>query len=339
MIIRNGMLLPLIFDTRLLPREHQFEAWRSYNSDVIDASLSPNHRDAFTFEQKVWDLGALAFTSSRMPGPQRPRSWTHLSKDPLDHWCFVLPESAQYIERVMAESPQVYFRSLGRQFSGVAADSSVSTLFIPRDLLRPIGDFLDGHSGTLPNDGLGLLLSDFLISVERRLPTMMLEDVPRLVESLATMIIACVAPTPDRVAEARQPIASTRLERARQWIHVNLRSPTLNPATVCREIGVSRSTLYTLFEPLQGVSHYIQRQRLLAAYRMLRDPMNRLTVGQLAGMFCFSDASTFTRAFRQELGCLPRDVQGGGPVPTPARASTPPQTVVELGTVLRRLQP
>jgi AraC-like DNA-binding protein len=168
---------------------------------------------------------------------------------------------------------------------------------------------------------------------------MMSEDVPRLVDSIAAMIIACVAPTPDRLAEASQPIASTRLERARQRIHMNLRSPTLSPATLCRDIGVSRSTLYFLFEPLQGVSHYIQRQRLLAAYRMLRDPTNRFTTTELAEMFCFSDASTFTRAFRQVLGCSPRDVQGTIVAPAPAPASPPLQTVIELGSILRRLQP
>jgi AraC-like DNA-binding protein len=337
MIVKNR-IAPLIFDTRSLPKEHQFEAWRAYNSAVIDVSLSTDNRNAFTFENKVWDLGAIAFTSSRMPGPLVPRSWEHLSKDPLDHWCFVLPESARYTEQAVEGSPKVYFRSLGRQFSGAAADSSVSTLFIPRDLLRPVAGLLDTHSETLASDGLGILLSDFFISVERRLPTMVTEDVPRLVESIAAMIIACVAPTPDRLAEASKPIASTRLERARQRIHMSLVSPTLSPATLCRDIGVSRSTLYSLFEPLQGVSHYIQRQRLLAAYRMLRDPTNRFTTSELAEMFRFSDASTFTRAFRQVLGCSPRDVQGTILAPAPAPASTPMQTVAELGGILRRLQ-
>ncbi|MGO4835806.1 hypothetical protein AB4144_26560, partial [Rhizobiaceae sp. 2RAB30] len=185
----------LTFDTRELPTEDQFEAWRSFHASVIDVTMSPEARKGFIFEQQVWDLGKLAFTSSRMPGPQVPRKWHHLRKAPLDHWCLVLPESALHGNQAPnAPERQVHFRSLGRQYEGAAAESSVSTVYIPRDFLRPLAATLDKHPGSVGPDGLGGLLTDFLISFERRLPRIPAHEIPNAVEAMRAMISACLAP-------------------------------------------------------------------------------------------------------------------------------------------------
>jgi AraC-like DNA-binding protein len=345
-MVVSSAIETLTFDTRGLPREHQFEAWRAYNSSVIDVSLSRDKRDAFAFEQQVWDLGSLVFTTSSMPGPLVPRHWQHLRKDPLDHWCIVLPESRSYTTGQAAGSPQVHFRSLGRPFEGSAADSSVSTIFVPRDLLRPIAASLDAHPGTVSSNGLGSLFADFLVSVERRLPSMTAQEVPRLVEAITAMISACIAPTSDRIAEASEPLASTMMERARQQIQQDLSSPTLNPQTLSRQLGISRSTLYSLFEPLHGVANYIQRQRLLAASKLLSDPDCRLSIQDVAQKFCFSDLSSFSRAFRRAIGSSPSDIKGAASrmelvsLPPPQSRSLLPRSgaLTDIGRVLRHLQ-
>lgn len=342
-MLSSNLIKPLKFDTGELPPEDQFEAWRAYNSSVIDVSLSPENRGGFAFSQQVWDLGKLAFTTSMMPGPLTPRSWQHLQKDPLDHWCLVLPESQAYTTRALQGSPSIHFRSLGRPFEGAAADTSVSTIFIPRDLLRPIAGALDAHAGTFHPPGLGGIFADFLIALERRLPEITQEEVPRLIEAICAMITACIAPSRDSIAEANEPINLTILERARQKIQSDLYSPGLGPDVLCRHLGISRSRLYALFEPLQGVAHYIQRQRLLAAHQALSDPNNRVSIQHLAEMLCFADLATFSRAFRRVLGQSPRDTRAGAhrmerlPPPLPATSHSP-AALNDIGDVLRRLQ-
>lgn len=337
------LIVPQTFDTRHLAREHQFDAWRALQSSVIDASLTPEARTGFVFEQQVWDLGKLAFAAARMPGPLVPRSWKHLSKDPLDHWCLVLPESGLKSAQVGdGGRREVHFRSLGRPFEGAAADASVTTLFIPRDFFRPIAGILDAHPGTLSPDGLGGLLADFLISLERRLPAIATSELPNLLETMRAMIAACFAPNPDRLAEAHVAIASTVLERARQAIHRQLYSPSLSPDSLCRQLGISRSKLYLLFEPLRGVGRYIQRQRLLAAHRELSDLASTRNIAELAEQLCFSDAATFSRAFRNEFGCAPSDIRaaarmGWSPTPNVPRIE-PSAPLTNLGDILRRLQ-
>lgn len=338
------LLAPMMFDTRELPLEHQFEAWRAYHSNVIDVSSSPKARDGFMFEQHVWDLGKLAFTSARLPGTLAPRNWRHLRKDPLDHWCIVLPESGFHIANMTDNaSRNVFFRSLAGPFEGMAVDSTVSTLFIPRDLLRNTAGALDAHSGILNSDGLGGLFGDFMCSLQRRLPAITVKDLPYLVEAMRTMITACLVPSGDNIAAARETISQTVLERARLLILRDLYSPVLGPTSLCLQLGISRSKLYFLFEPLGGVGHYIRRRRLLAAHHILSDSSDMRTIGELAKLLCFSDTATFSRAFRSEFGCTPSDIRAtidrGEITPPPNPSPYPPSASSgNLASVLRHLQ-
>ena len=58
-------------------------------------------------------------------------------------------------------------------------------------------------------------------------------------------------------------IRVTLMERVRQAVRRNLRSPSLGPDKLCREAATSRSQLYRLLENEGGVKSYIQRRRLV----------------------------------------------------------------------------
>jgi AraC-like DNA-binding protein len=138
------------------------------------------------------------------------------------------------------------------------------------------------------------------------------------------MLLACLAPTADSQLEARDQIRLTLMERVRQAVRRNLRSPSLGPARLCREAAASRSQLYRLLESEGGVAHYIQRRRLSESFSMLCDAQNDLPIGQVAEMLCFSDASSFTRAFRREFGVSPSDVRAA------THAGLPPAPLSKL---------
>ena len=131
-----------------------------------------------------------------------------------------------------------------------------------------------------------------------------------------------------------------RLERVRQAIQQNLRSPTLTPKRVSRLVGMSRSQLYRLFEPTGGVARYIQRARLREAYRVLSDAENRCDIREVAEDLGFFDPSSFSRAFRQEYGCSPRDVRmnaQSGATATPTRLALGALPPTDFATLLRSL--
>lgn len=178
-----------------------------------------------------------------------------------------------------------------------------------RDSFSSIAPVLDASCGAVVNGAMGALLADYILLLERRLPEMSEEDLPRLRLAISSMVAACVAPTSDRMVEATEQIDLGRLDRVRRAVQKHLRSHLLGPRLLCRSVGTSRSQLYRLLEPEGGVARYIRRQRLLAAYAMLADPAIDTPIAQIAEELCFADGSGFSRAFRQEFDISPTDLR------------------------------
>ena len=91
-------------------------------------------------------------------------------------------------------------------------------------------------------------------------------------------------------------------------IERRLSDSALGPQTLLDEFGITRSTLYRLFEPFGGVSAYIMERRLRHAFRRMTDPLGpSLRISQLAFDLGFSHPSAFTRAFKGFFGVSPKD--------------------------------
>ena len=194
-------------------------------------------------------------------------------------------------------------------------------LYLPRDSFREIASVLDAARGMVVNGPLGTLLAEFLELLERNLQQVDVMNHGRLRDAVASMIAACIAPSPDRIAAAKSQLDVGRLEKVRQAVRRELRSPSLGPALLCRVIGTSRSALYRLLESQGGVTRYIRRQRLLESHAALCDPVCDKSIAAIAEELCFTDASEFSRAFKREFGSSPSDARAA------ARAGLMPPAV------------
>jgi hypothetical protein len=115
-----------------------------------------------------------------------------------------------------------------------------------RDTFRDIAPVLDVACGSMLDTPLGHLLGDYMLALERRLPAVTEGDFPRLTNAVGAMITAAVAPSVERTAIAKSQIDLGRKERVRQTVRRHLRTPTLEPKTLARLVGMSRSNLYRL---------------------------------------------------------------------------------------------
>lgn len=339
-------LKPYQFSTRDLAPHRQFDAWRSFMEASIDLSQPKGQAIGFAANLNAWDLGSLAFAQMSMPGDGAERSWRHYKAPPTDHWCLVLPLSDAELAAAIAMPGQrpaprrLSFRSLARPYTASGTDSHVISLFIPRDHFGEIANLLDASPHLIQDRGLGGILADFMQSLERQLPHMAVTDVPRLVDSIRAMIGACLAPTRDNLRIAEAPLSAMLLERARQIIRRNIHAPDLGPEELCRQLGVSRSRLYRLFENLGGVSSYIRRQRLLQAHAALSDIGNARHIRQIAESVGFTDASGFSRAFHAEFSHSPGDVRAAalaGHSLSPFAAPRPSNAEAGFNGLLARL--
>jgi AraC-like DNA-binding protein len=102
----------------------------------------------------------------------------------------------------------------------------------------------------------------------------------------------------------------------------------LEPDKLCREAAMSRSQLYRVVEREGGVANYIKRRRLSESFVLLSDVSRSVAVGKIAEALCFSDAASFSRAFRREFGISPSEVRAAAMAGLPvascsSRASWP----------------
>ncbi|MCX5480272.1 helix-turn-helix domain-containing protein [Kaistia geumhonensis] len=296
----SGKVEPIRIVTKELALAEQFEAWRDFMSAAIDIELPTDTDDGFDAEQEVWNLGSMALARARMPGGERV--WHHLDRHPLDHWCLVLviPDRARSAE------PELFLRSLARPFEGYGNGAeTVVSLYVPRDLFRSGAATLDRLDNMIPSGPLSALLADYVLSLSRRLPELPPEAFPAVIEATREMIGACLLPSADRLEAANDVLAASLVDRARRIVNQHLGAFAFGPVQLGRMLGVSRSRLYRLFEPLGGVTAYIRRQRLLAAHRALLDPLETSAIVAIAERVGFPDASAFSRAFRAEFGYSP----------------------------------
>ncbi len=316
----NSFVAPLRFTTEDLPAEKQFAAWQDRVSSMIEVRLPDDVRreDGFVAHDALYALGQVALMSETA-GPfevERPPAKFRVAG--ADHWVLSIHKQGKAVVEtdtgIIEETPGTFsLRTLTRPFRGkVTAPSQVLSLHVPRDVFPEIAAAIDSFNNTLIGGGLQTVLADYLLSLERNLPTILETDRPRIAQLTKMMIAGCLAPSPDSMRAAQQGIAATLLERAKRHIQHNLRSPTLSPTELCRVLNVSRSQLYRLFEPHGGVARMIRKERLTAAHAALAYVREHRRIHEIAYEFGFGSADEFSRAFRKEFGYSPREAHERG---------------------------
>lgn len=134
----------------------------------------------------------------------------------------------------------------------------------------------------------------------------------------STLVTAAVSAgaTPGMVDDA--VVRAARLARVRAIIRQHLRSPDLTPDSLCRLVGISRSQLYRLFEPVGGVVRDIQHERLRQAHRAIAYPADGRTIQAISEELGFLEPTTFSRAFRREFGYAPGALRRAAPTGRPS---------------------
>jgi AraC-like DNA-binding protein len=317
-------MTPATFMTHPLPLSEQFEAWRGWYAPVFGMISRQPAAEGFRGKTATWMLHGFGFNRVSTPPVSKNRTKTMIRRDPVDHWCITLSKtkaSEFEIGRGWSTVPAMvpYVFSLGEELSSERVLDRIQ-LYLARDSFQTIAPLLDAARGQVFDTPQGRLLADYMLLLERNIPDLPDEDGEKLRPAIQAMLSACLGPSADRLSEAGRHVDLTLMERVRQAVRRNLRSPSLGPDRLCREAATSRSQLYRLLEGEGGVAHYIQRRRLSESFSMLCDPANTLSIGKVAEMLCFADGSSFSRAFRREFGMSPSDVRAGavGQLPPPA---------------------
>lgn len=310
---------PGFFSTEALPPAQQFEAWHARVGRMIDLAPVHDPRRGYAASNRLWHLGAMAYSPVIAPAVGFSRTEGAIRRDSIDHWMLLSVRGGNTVFRVedrvvIARPGMPVIMPMGMPHGGRRTDSDWKALFLPRDSFAALAPQLDAASALACDAPFGQLIDDFMHWLDRSLPSMTAEHVAALPGVMSALLAACLggAPRPARAASAeaqRQAVDIARRERVRRLIRANLGAHTLGPRMLCRAAGVSRSTLYRLFEHSGGVAATIQRERLRVAHAALSNPADQRPIWQIAESLAFADASTFSRAFRAEFDTAPREVR------------------------------
>lgn len=177
-------------------------------------------------------------------------------------------------------------------------------------------------------------------SVEESLGQLRHEDLAGVKGSLIEIVFDTVSHLVGTSGERDQVSNISLMTRARRSIQRNLASEKLTPDALSRELAISRTRLYELFESFGGVQKYIRERRLVAAHAMLADASETRKIADVAAIFGFDSAANFSRAFTQQFGYTPSSVRRL-PTKLDAHADIPsvPNQQPTFGALLRSLDP
>ena len=311
-----SVLQPLEFSTRGLDPVNQFRDWQLHVSAILDVSLPEGVAaiDGFPADHTAWNLGSMLVVRQNVPAHGFERTSAMLRSSSIDHWQVVIMRRGRsWTEidgRVAANQPgEVQFGSLGNPCSGRATSSESLILYLPRDLFAQSLASIDAMNNAVLSGSAAMLLIAYLDAVEVRLPRLTERDLPPIINATRDMIIACHDPSTGGHVTSDGIANLALMERARRYVQSNLGAEELSLGDMARELGVSRTRLYQLFEYSGGVLHYIQKRRLLTAHVALGNLADTRRISEIAEAVGFFSPANFSRSFSKEFGYSPREAR------------------------------
>jgi AraC-like DNA-binding protein len=308
-----------LFTTGHLKPSDQFEAWHESISVIFDVAPPEDRRPETGFSATVrgWHLGHLLISAVDFDSQRFVRDRRKTIADGLDHYLVQLyatgglvGEAGDHGRQLRAGDVQIL--DLSQSNVTRAAASGTVAIVVPREVLdQAIPEPGDLHGLILrANSGMGGLLGDYMKSLVARAAAITLGEAPLVAQATTDMIAACFKSTAETAERARDAIEKTMRQRIQRHVAANLDSPALQAEALSAHFRISRSQLYRLFEPLGGVAHYIQEQRLARACAELGNPAHdHRRIYEIAYALGFSSEAHFSRVFRSTFGLSPSDVR------------------------------
>jgi AraC-like DNA-binding protein len=290
----------------------QFEQWRWGVSPMFDLDVPRSELPYFYLNAEGQYFGDVAISRTRSTASLFARGPRVIARAGLDSITVMVYTDGRHRfvaggTDTIVETGDIVMFDFTRPIDIAASNYTNMSLTIPRRLLEPLVGRMDRLHGLVlrrsaPMHGLLLGYMSELIVHDGSLTASAAEQI-----SEATVrIVAAAAESASGGRTSGAPPGSI-VARIRAEIEAQLGNPALDPDWLAEKFGMSRATLYRLFQEYGGVRHHIQVCRLLQAYRALaRGKSER--IGVIAERLGFPDQAAFSRAFRSAYGLSPREV-------------------------------
>ncbi|WP_108990801.1 helix-turn-helix domain-containing protein [Streptomyces coelicoflavus] len=303
----------------------RFSYWQECIGRTRACEITSDHTDNFQAEMRLMELGPVtvwptSFQPARyrrtckIPAHSSPETYHltllldgHLTLDLAGQThtfgardLFLIDNFQQYDLQSLKDGQRHIIK-------GVGVDFPKELLPLPPHRLHRIfGQPLSGR------DGMGAVVAEFLMSLERQAETIEESNAPHLGTILLDLLSSWLTQALEFKANVpKKTRQQAMMKSIRLFIRQNLPNPDLSPPIIAAAHHISLSYLHRIFEQ-QGrnetVAAYIRSMRMENARRDLKNPLLRATpIYEIAFRWGFCHASDFTRTFRSFYGKSPKE--------------------------------
>lgn len=311
-----------------------------YQADV--ASLfAVSFPDAATFHDQLrgWRLGAVQIARRRTSARALARSRALTQLDEAASLRVILQVSGDfqgdYDGRAAAGGPgAIRVVDMGRPFQVSETDAETLELSLSHDRIEAGPD---AHGQVFsPSNAMARLLAVCLEGLVEAASGLSPAEAVGAADAACALVAGLIGGQPRLGPTPAGEGGEGRLFLiARRYIDAQLDSRELTPAALGAHLGVSRRTLYRLFDGKHGVAGYIQQRRLDRAFDAIAQQTGPWTsLAEIAYAHGFQSEAHFSRAFRARFDLRPgeaRALRGEG------RAAETPGEADKLLSWLRGL--
>lgn len=299
------------FSTSDLPARDAYAVWRETVSAIFEPTLDADEEEPFRAEVGMFHLGDLLFSNTSVTRQRFARTPRMIRRDGMDHFLIQVYYKGGYRGDVDGDSidlrpGEVSILDLAKPLATKADSSDTFSLVVPRCRLDSLLA-TDRLHGRVLRGSHASLFSDYVFSLQRRLPSLLREEAASVTEVLTGLFAALARPAIAATMPAVQQ--ELALARAKRHIENHLHRPQLGTEEIRLAAAISRASLYRLFEPCGGVARYLLTRRLARCRKALENPHDRRLIAQIAYAHGFVSEAHFSRAFRREYGVTPSDAR------------------------------
>lgn len=297
--------------------------------------------DDFQAEAGLLHIGPavlIEFTTTEL---NFSRKSAHIARSATDHYQINLFLNGGYQTRCNDQVHTVKTGDVG--FMDMANESQTElcgsvqsgyvkciTLFFPRHALAPLLRNPDSVHNTVisRHTAYGRFLADQILLVHHYASYLTADENEAVAQAIAIQIAGALGP----VGASGQPVErenpESLLHAIKDFIALHANDDDIGTEMLCQHFAMSRASIYRIFEPEDGLIHFLQQCRLKRALSLLiSQSHSHLRIVDIAMECQFNSDVAFIRAFRRQFTLTPGQVRAlaksrlAGRHPTDAKAS------------------
>ncbi len=284
--------------------------------------------DDFAAQIATFHLGAALLTDARLPRLRHDRTPLLAARSGIDHYLVFVYRCGQCHQRIGSDELVIKPGDVGVMDMSCAARTLIVppsgerfarpiSMILPRTVLAPLlpGASALGQQRIRRDSFHGRALRELLLNLRHHAEHIGIAESESAVRAAAALVAGGVDPARGAPLEADAALgAATRIAIESFIERADTPPDQLRVSALCQRFGVSRATLYRMFEADGGLVHRVREHQLRRALGVLTSPaLGHRRIVDIALQHGFTTESSFIRAFRRRFGATPGEVRAAPP--------------------------